>query len=117
MIVSIHNMQPEISVIIPSHKPGNYITECLMSLAAQTISKDLFEVIVILNGCDEPWRSDLASLLEKLRSEYGMSARLLHSDIGNVSNARNMGLAQAQGNYICFIDDDDYVSEKYLERL
>lgn len=117
MIVSIHNMQPEISVIIPSYKPGNYITECLMSLAAQTISKDLFEVIVILNGCDEPWRSDLASLLEKLRSEYGMSGQLLHSDIGNVSNARNMGLAQAQGNYICFIDDDDYVSEKYLERL
>lgn len=110
-------MQPEISVIIPSYKPGNYITECLMSLAAQTIPKDLFEVIVILNGCDEPWLSDLTSLLDKLNREYGMSGRLLHSDMGNVSNARNMGLAQAQGNYICFIDDDDYVSKTYLERL
>ena len=110
-------MQPEISVIIPSFKPGNYITECLKSLAVQTFPKESFEVIVILNGCDEPWRSKLESLLNELRNEYGLNACLLHSILGNVSNARNIGLAQAQGNFICFIDDDDYVSDTYLDRL
>lgn len=110
-------MPPKISVIIPSFKPDNYIKECLVSLALQTISKELFEVIVILNGCDEPWKSNLSSLLERLETEYGMHGVLLHSDWGNVSNARNMGLAMAKGEYICFIDDDDYVSPTYLKEL
>lgn len=112
-----YSMQPEISVIIPSYKPGEYITDCLDSLAAQTYSKNLFEVIVILNGCDEPWKSDLTALLDRLRLEHGLNGILIHSDLGNVSNARNLGLEKAQGNYICFIDDDDYVSDSYLEKL
>ena len=110
-------MPPKISVIIPSFKPDNYIKECLASLAYQTLSKELFEVIVILNGCDEPWKSDLSSILEKLETGYGMHGVLLHSDWGNVSNARNMGLDMAKGEYICFIDDDDYVSPIYLKEL
>ena len=110
-------MQPEISVIIPSFKPGDYIAECLTSLAVQTFPKERFEVIVILNGCDEPWLSDISALLERLRNEHGLNGQLIQTDFGNVSNARNMGMAKAKGNYICFIDDDDYVSETYLERL
>lgn len=110
-------MHPRISVIIPSFKPDKYIDKCLASLAVQSLSKEMFEVIVILNGCEEPWKTDLSQLLESLRIEYDMRGILLHSDWGNVSNARNMGLAQAKGEYICFIDDDDYVSPTFLEKL
>ena len=110
-------MRPRISVIIPSFKPDNYIDACLASLAVQTIPKESFEVIVILNGCEEPWKTNLSQLLERFRIEHGMCGILLHSDWGNVSNARNMGLAKAKAEYICFIDDDDYVSPTFLEKL
>jgi glycosyltransferase involved in cell wall biosynthesis len=110
-------MSPSISVIIPSFKPDKYIEQCLTSLAVQTIPKDSFEVIVILNGCDEPWKSNLSQLLDSLHSKYDLCGILLHSDWGNVSNARNMGLDRAKGEYICFIDDDDYVSPSFLEKL
>ena len=111
------DMTPKISVIIPSFKPDNYINECLTSLAVQTLSKESYEVIVILNGCNEPWKSNLESLIEKLEIEHGMCGSLLHNEWGNVSNARNIGLSQAKGEYICFIDDDDYVSDTYLDEL
>ena len=89
-------MRPRISVIIPSFKPDNYIDACLASLAVQTIPKESFEVIVILNGCEEPWKTNLSQLLERFRIEHGMCGILLHSDWGSVSNARNMGLAKAK---------------------
>ena len=44
-----------ISVIIPTYKPGNYIIECLKSLANQTLSPNCFEIIIVLNGCREPY--------------------------------------------------------------
>ena len=110
-------MLPRISVIIPSYKPDKYIDDCLRSLAIQTISKDSYEVIVILNGCNEPWKTRIEDLLSKFKSDYGLCSELLMTDFGNVSNARNMGIDKAKGEYICFIDDDDYVSEAYLELL
>lgn len=110
-------MSPIITVIIPSFKPDDYIDDCLTSLAVQSISKDSFEVIVILNGCDEPWKSRINSTLENLRTKHELNGLLLHTDIGNVSNARNIGITHSHGDYICFIDDDDLVSSTYLERL
>ena len=110
-------MHPEISVIIPSFKPDEYIDKCLASLAVQSLSIELFEAIIILNGCEEPWKSRITTLLNKLQTEHGMSGVFLQTDFGNVSNARNMGIAKAKGNFICFIDDDDYVSPTFLEKL
>lgn len=104
----------QISVIVPSYKPQDYIFECLESLVKQTLSKDLWEVIIILNGCNEPWYS---MLNDYIKSHNFHNARLIQTDIAGVSNARNIGLDKAQGEYITFIDDDDYVSDVYLERL
>lgn len=105
----------KISVIIPTYKPKDYLWECLDSLAAQTFAKEDFEVILVLNGCDDPYKSQI----EKYIKEHNGSLNLkfLHTLQGGVSNARNMALDYAEGRFICFIDDDDYVSETYLERL
>lgn len=104
----------KISVIIPSYKPGDYLWECLDSINDQSLDKDLFEVVLILNGCNEPWFGSIQNWVEKHPS---LNFRLIQTDQGGVSNARNIALDAARGEYIAFIDDDDYISPKYLEEL
>lgn len=104
-----------VSVIIPSYKPKTYIEECLESLFKQTFNNKDFEIIIILNGCDEPYRSDIQSYIA--RNNNGIATHLLQTPVAGVSNARNIGLDMAKGEYICFIDDDDYVSPTYLTEL
>ena len=105
----------DISVILPTSKPGDYIWPCLDSLKKQTLQKERFEVIVILNGCNEPYKSSIDDYIQN--SSEGLRIRLIQTDEGGVSNARNIGLEQAEGQYITFLDDDDWVSESYLENL
>lgn len=105
----------KISVIIPTYKPKDYLWECLASLANQTFSKECFEVILVLNGCIEPWKSQIESYI--IHNMQGINVNFIHTLQGGVSNARNIALDVAKGEYITFIDDDDYVSELYLEEL
>lgn len=105
----------KVSVIIPSYKPGAYLWDCLESLARQTLDPAAYEVILVLNGCGEPWQSRIEAFL---RERMGaVATTFVQTDAAGVSNARNLGLARAQGEYIAFVDDDDYVSEGYLEEL
>lgn len=104
-----------VSVIIPTYKPQAYLWECLDSMVAQTFPKEKFEVILVLNGCTEPYKSDIERYISAKME--GMHVQFLHTEQGGVSNARNMGLDVAKGVYIAFIDDDDYVSPAYLEEL
>lgn len=103
----------KISVIIPTYKPKAYIYECLDSLVNQTLSKDLWEVLLILNGCNEPYYSNILNRYS--RSLHNL--RLLQTNTPGVSNARNIGISESKGEYVTFIDDDDYVSAEYLENL
>ncbi len=104
-----------ISVIIPTYKPGAYFAECLESLSKQTLDRELFEIIIILNGCDEPWHSQISELTDRFLKYFNV--RLLQTEHGGVSNARNIGIEASKGEFITFIDDDDYVSPAYLEEL
>lgn len=107
-------MGPKISIIIPTYKPKDYIWTCLDSVCAQTMSPKLWEVIVVLNGCKGSWEKDLQKYA---LSHYDISIYVIQTDTAGVSNARNMGIDKAKGEYITFIDDDDYVSPTYLEEL
>lgn len=104
----------KISVIIPTYKPKGYIWECLDSLFGQTLPKEDYELIVVLNGCKEPYDSKIRTFLYQYE---GWKVKYIQTDMGGVSNARNIGLDKADGDYIAFIDDDDYVSPRYLEEL
>lgn len=101
-----------ISVIIPSFKPGQYVLECLDSLMSQTLDTSLFEIIIVLNGPKEPYYSMLFSYSLQYKN-----VKLLYEETSGVSNARNVGLEVAIGEYIAFVDDDDIVSSSYLELL
>lgn len=105
----------DISVIIPTYKPSEYLWQCLDSIASQELPKEAFEVIVVLNGCNEPYYSAIRRYIEN--SAAGLDIHLLQTDRPGVSNARNMALDNARGEYIAFIDDDDWVSPSYLKAL
>lgn len=102
---------PKISVIIPMYKtPKLRLRKCLESLMAQTFTD--FEVLVIDDG-NEPG-------YEYLKEEYEQADKrisFVRQEHSGVSNARNLGLATAQGEYISFVDSDDYVDQSFLEEL
>ncbi len=104
-----------ISVIIPTFKPGLYIEECIKSISKQTLDSKSFEVILVINGCNEPWTSIIKALVSKYLSHHRVV--VFQTDISGVSNARNIALDLSSGEYITFIDDDDFISPSYLEEL
>lgn len=105
----------KISVIIPTYRPQGYLWECLGSMAYQTFPKSDFEVILVLNGCCEPYRTEIENYIETKMED--LNIKQIQVNEGGVSNARNIGLDNANGDYITFIDDDDYVSPYFLEGL
>lgn len=106
--------RPHISVIIPTYKPQDYTHICMESLAKQSMGKDQWELIMVLNGEQEPYLAQVQAWAKEL----GLSnLNLITTTQAGVSNARNMGIDAAQGEYITFVDDDDYVSPLYLEEL
>lgn len=104
-----------LSVIIPTYKPKDYIWDCLGSIAHQTLSSDMFEVFIVLNGCNEPYHTQIQSYIDAHMSH--LNVHFIQIDQGGVSNARNIALDRAKGEYITFIDDDDYLSLTCLEEM
>ena len=104
----------KISVIVPTYRPQLYLEECLISLSNQTMEKTDYEILVILNGDKDPYEDMITKMVESI--PYN-NINVLYSETVGVSQARNMGLDNAQGEYITFVDDDDYVSSSYLEEL
>lgn len=104
-----------ISVIIPTYKPGPYLRECLISLYRQTLEKSSYQILLILNGCNEPYRSELDTFIST--HLVGLDIELIQTDAPGVSNARNLGLRRMRGQYVAFVDDDDVLSANYLEGL
>lgn len=104
----------KISVIVPTYKPKDYLWQCLESLYSQTLDKSFYEVILVLNGCNEPYNSQI---LTWQSSHSDMSLVYVQTDIGGVSNARNLALSLASGDYFTFLDDDDFFSNETLTKL
>ena len=102
-----------ISVIIPSFKPKEYLFECLDAIRNQTLNPAEFETLVIINGCKEPYFEQI----QKYINVHSSNIRLIQTDVPGVSNARNIGIDAAKGEYLTFVDDDDIVSPTYLEDL
>ena len=105
----------DISVIIPTFKPGSYIWECLDSVYNQTFPDNRYEVIIILNGCNEPYYSQIEEYISSHSDRCAFS--LIQTDVSGVSNARNIGIEKGNGKYLTFVDDDDIISENYLVEL
>ena len=91
----------KISIIVPVYNTDKYLCECLDSILAQTFSN--FELMLINDGS-----TDSSSVI---CNEYALKdsrVRVFHKDNGGVSSARNLGLDNAKGKYVMFMDADDY---------
>lgn len=99
-----------ISVIVPVYKVENYIDKCIQSILAQTYTD--FELILVNDGSPDN--------CPKICDNYALKderIRVLHKKNGGLSDARNEGTKLANGEFVTYIDSDDYVSERYLETL
>lgn len=104
----------EISVIIPTYKPKDYLWRCLDSLVNQSLDKQLFEIIIVLNGETGGYKDAIEQYISSVKD---CQIRLMTTETAGVSNARNIGIDNALGRYLVFIDDDDWISGQYLENL
>lgn len=101
---------PTISIIVPVYNVEQYLHRCLDSILAQTFTD--FEVLVVDDGspdrcgeiCDEYAKKD-------------SRIRVFHKENGGVSSARNLGIHEAKGGFICFVDSDDIIRPNYLQTL
>lgn len=101
-----------LSFIVPVFNADEYLEECLFSLIYQDISHDNFEIICIDDGSTD----DSIKILRKFESEYKNVIVFLQKNSG-VSSARNRGIKEAKGDYVWFVDSDDFISHNILKSL
>lgn len=99
-----------VSVIIPVYNAEPYIRECIESILSQTYTN--FELLLVDDGSPD----DCGRICDEY-AEQDIRIHVFHKENGGVSKARNLGLEYAKGNYICFIDSDDWVDVDMLETL
>lgn len=100
----------KVSVIVPAYNVEALIEKCVDSLISQTYSN--LEILVIDDGSTDK----TGQLLDR---KYGNNAKVLiyHKRNGGLSDARNYGLDRMTGEYVTFVDSDDYVDTPYIEYL
>ena len=100
----------KISIIVPVYNAENYLRRCIDSILEQTYTN--FELLLINDGSTD----GSAKILEEVK-ESDSRIRVVHKKNEGVSATRNLGLKLATGDYITFIDSDDFVDKLYLEVL
>ena len=94
-----------LSIIVPVFNVENYLGDCLYSLTSQNIPEDMYEIICIDDGSSD----NSGKILDEYASMH-TNLIVLHKKNGGVSSARNFGLKNARGDYIWFVDADDYIT-------
>lgn len=103
-------MQPLISVIVPIYKVENYLSRCIESIVNQTYKN--LEIILVDDGSP-----DGCHIMCDNYAKKDNRIKVVHKQNGGLSDARNAGMAVASGDYVSFIDSDDYISLDFLKIL
>lgn len=101
---------PKLSIIVPVYKVEQYIHKCVDSILNQTFTD--FELILVDDGSPDN--------CGKICDEYAQKderVRVIHKVNGGVSSARNLGVDEAEGEYISFIDPDDWIELNMYEDI
>ena len=100
-------INPKVSVIIPVYNASHYLSHCIDSILSQSLID--FELLLVDDGSIDG--------SDKICNEYAIKdsrIRVFHKENGGVSSARNLGLENADGDWVVFIDSDDWISENML---
>lgn len=107
-------MGKKLSVIVPVYKTENYLRKCVDSILASTYEN--LEVILVDDGSPD----GSGAICDKY-AERDARVKVIHKENGGLSSARNAGLDIATGDFITFVDSDDYIAcdiyEKLVEKL
>lgn len=96
------------SIIIPVYNADKYIEKCIESIICQDRNK--FEIIVVDDGSTD----NTGIICDKYSNKYS-NIKVFHTENKGVSRARNLGLSEAIGDYILFVDADDWVTSDYID--
>lgn len=101
---------PKYSIVVPVFNVEKYLDECVKSVLAQTFSD--FELLLINDGSTD--RS--GDICDRYASE-DVRVRVFHKRNGGVSSARNLGTREAKGHLIVYLDSDDLLKSRFLEKI
>lgn len=101
-----------LSIIVPVYNVGQWLNRCLDSLYRQELSEEEFEVILVNDGSTD---SSL-SIAETFASRHS-NVRIINRENGGLSAARNTGLEYAQGDYVWFVDSDDFIEPNSVKPI
>ena len=102
---------PKISIIVPVYNVEKYIDRCLKSLVNQTLQD--IEIIIVNDGSQDK----SVEIIEKYLKENPTKIKYYEKKNGGLSSARNYGIEYATGEYIAFLDSDDYVETNMYEEM
>lgn len=102
---------PKVSIIVPVYNVEDYLIRCLDSLVNQTLQD--IEIIAVNDGSTD----HSGELLQIYQKKYPEKIKVLEKKNGGLSDARNYGIPHATGEYIAFLDSDDYVEFDMYERM
>lgn len=105
-------LQPILSIVIPVYNVAAYLEKCVHSCFDQNVDKSLYEVILINDGSTD----NSLDLCEKLKIQYP-DINLISQENKGLSGARNTGLGHAIGEYVWFVDSDDWITENCLANI
>lgn len=105
-------MSIKVSVVVAAYQPGDGIDRVISSLDAQTLPQEQFETIIVDDGSPD----DTYSRLEAIRDTHDNVTIHRIENSGWPSRPRNIGLEMARGEYVLFMDHDDYIYPEGLER-
>ena len=101
----------KVSVIIPVYNAERYLQQCISSIANQTM-KDI-EILVINDGSTD----NSINILDELSQKYKGKLKIFDKENGGAGSARNLGIENANGEFIKFVDADDYLKTDILEKM
>ena len=101
----------KVSVIVTVYNVENYIEKCLNSLVNQTLED--IEIIIVNDGS----KDNSENIIKSFLSRYPQKIKYLKKENGGLSDARNYGIPYATGEYIAFLDSDDYVELDTYENM
>lgn len=106
------DLNKTISVIIPAYNIEDLLEKCVDSVASQDYPESLLQIIVVDDGSTD----NTGAVADKLAVSYD-NVEVIHKENGGSSSARNAGLSAATGEYVGFVDSDDYISPEMYSLL
>ena len=105
------NSSITLSIIVPIYNVSRYLNQCIVSLINQTIDEP-YEIILVDDGSTDR----CPEMCDEYARKY-KNVIVLHKKNGGLSEARNVGIEQAKGEWIAFVDSDDFVEFTMFEKL